>query len=49
MPVCLCGGRGKAGYTREETFDLIILDIMLPNHGYELMEYIRPMNIPVIF
>ena len=30
--------------------DLILLDIMLPKiNGYELMEYIRPMNIPVIF
>lgn len=36
----------------EETanFDLILLDIMLPHiNGYELMEYIRPLGIPVIF
>ena len=31
-------------------YDLILLDIMLPGlNGYELMEYIRPMKIPVIF
>ena len=30
--------------------DLILLDIMLPEiDGYELIEYIRPMDIPVIF
>lgn len=34
----------------KENFDLILLDIMLPDvDGYELMEYIRPMGIPVIF
>ena len=33
-----------------QNFDLILLDIMLPEiNGYELMEYIRPMGIPVIF
>ncbi len=31
-------------------FDLILLDIMLPEiDGYELLEYIKPLNIPVIF
>ena len=34
----------------EENFDLILLDIMLPGaDGYDIMEYIRPMGIPVIF
>ena len=34
----------------DQNFDLILLDIMLPEiNGYELMEYIRPMGIPVIF
>lgn len=34
----------------EETYDLILLDIMLPGaDGYDIMEYIRPMGIPVIF
>ena len=31
-------------------YDLILLDVMLPKiDGFELMEYIRPMEIPVIF
>ena len=31
-------------------YDLILLDIMLPEiDGYELMEYIQPLDIPVIF
>ena len=34
----------------EENFVLILLDIMLPGaDGYDIMEYIRPMGIPVIF
>lgn len=34
----------------KEAFDLILLDIMLPGaDGYEVMEYIRPLEIPVIF
>lgn len=34
----------------KETFDLILLDIMLPGaDGYDIMEYIRPMGVPVIF
>lgn len=33
-----------------EEFDLILLDVMLPGlDGFELMDYIRPMDIPVIF
>lgn len=33
-----------------EEFDLILLDIMLPGaDGYDIMEYIRPLKIPVIF
>ena len=33
-----------------ENFDLILLDIMLPGaDGFDIMEYIRPMRIPVIF
>lgn len=31
-------------------YDLILLDIMLPGaDGYDIMEYIRPLEIPVIF
>ena len=34
----------------KNTFDLILLDIMLPGaDGYDIMEYIRPLKIPVIF
>lgn len=34
----------------EENFDLILLDIMLPGaDGYDIMEYIRPLGVPVIF
>lgn len=33
-----------------ENFDLILLDIMLPGaDGYDIMEYIRPLGVPVIF
>jgi len=34
----------------KEDFDLVLLDIMLPGaDGFDIMEYIRPMKIPVIF
>lgn len=34
----------------ENIYDLVLLDIMLPQvDGYELMEFIKPMDIPVIF
>lgn len=34
----------------KEKFDLILLDIMLPGaDGFDIMEYIRPLQIPVIF
>ena len=34
----------------KETFDLILLDIMLPEiNGYELLEYVKPIGTPVIF
>ena len=34
----------------ENRFDLILLDVMLPGvDGYDIMEYVRPMGIPVIF
>lgn len=50
--VCTCAydGLEAANLIEEQDFDLIILDIMLPKvNGYELMEYVRPLNIPVIF
>ncbi|MCM1186279.1 MAG: response regulator transcription factor [Lachnoclostridium sp.] len=34
----------------QEQFDLILLDIMLPGaDGFDIIEYIRPLKIPVIF
>ena len=48
--VCAYDGLEAADLLEEEKFDLIILDIMLPKiNGYELMEYIRPLGMPVIF
>ena len=49
---CLCAENGleAANILEKERFDLILLDIMLPEiDGYELLEYIRPMEMPVIF
>lgn len=35
---------------REQRYDLILLDVMLPQiDGFELMDYITPLEIPVIF
>ena len=47
----LYNGKDAADLLEEnQNFDLILLDLMLPEiNGYELMEYIRPMGIPVIF
>jgi DNA-binding response OmpR family regulator len=50
--VCTCvyDGLVAADILEKERFDLILLDIMLPGaNGYELMEYIQPMEMPVIF
>lgn len=43
-------GEKGADLVEQMSFDLILLDIMLPKvDGYELMEYIAPTHIPVIF
>ncbi len=43
-------GLEAANLLEENNYDLILLDIMLPNiDGYELLEYIKPLEIPVIF
>ena len=48
--VCAYDGMQAADILEEQNFDLILLDVMLPHiDGYELMEYIKPMGIPVIF
>lgn len=49
---CACAFDGKVGadYIEKESFDIVLLDIMLPEiDGYELLEYIKPMGTPVIF
>lgn len=43
-------GMEAANLLETNTYDLILLDVMLPNiDGFELLEYIKPLNIPVIF
>lgn len=47
---CAFDGASAADLLEENQFDLILLDVMLPHvDGFELMEYIRPLEIPVIF
>lgn len=49
---CICAFDGKTGANliEKDDFDLILLDIMLPEiDGYELLEYVKPMGTPVIF
>lgn len=50
--LCTCAfdGEDAVEYLESGGYDLVLLDIMLPKiNGFELMEYIRPMEIPVIF
>ena len=48
--ICAYDGNEAANLIEKETFDLILLDIMLPGiDGFELMDYIRSTGIPVIF
>ncbi len=50
---CTIAGDGQIAadiLENHTNFDLILLDIMLPEiDGYELLEYIKPLGIPVIF
>lgn len=47
---CVYDGMAAADILEEKKYDLIILDVMLPKlSGFELMEYIRPLKMPVIF
>ena len=50
--LCTCAydGIAAADLIEKQTFDLILLDVMLPGaDGFELMDMIRPPDIPVIF
>lgn len=50
--LCTCAfdGAEAADMIHPGAFDLILLDVMLPKvDGFELLEYIQPMEIPVIF
>ena len=48
--VCAYDGVEAANLIERENFDLILLDVMLPGiDGFELMDYIRATQIPVIF
>lgn len=50
--LCECAYDGMEAANRLEkgSYDLVLLDIMLPQvDGYELLEYIKPLGIPVIF
>ena len=48
--VCAFDGNEAADIISQERFDLILVDIMLPGmDGYELLAYIKTMEIPVIF
>lgn len=48
--VCAFDGNEAADRINQERFDLILLDIMLPGmNGYELLPYIKSLDIPVIF
>lgn len=47
---CAYDGAEAADLLESNPYDLILLDVMLPEvDGFELMEYIRPLEIPVIF
>ncbi len=47
---CVYDGLQASAILERENYDLILLDVMLPEiNGYELMEYINDLEIPVIF
>ncbi len=48
--VAVQDGLAAIDAVEKNTFDLVLLDIMLPGaDGYDVMEYIRPFKVPVIF
>lgn len=47
---CAYDGIEAADMLDENMYDLVLLDIMLPGaDGFELLDYIRPLGVPVIF
>lgn len=49
---CTCAYDGMQALQclEQHSFDLVLLDVMLPQiDGFSLMQYIRPMELPVIF
>lgn len=47
---CVFDGGAAANAIEHNSYDLILLDVMLPGiDGYALMDYIRPTKTPVIF
>lgn len=47
---CVYDGIAAADLLECHTFDLVLLDVMLPGtDGFALMDYIRPLGTPVIF
>ncbi len=47
---CAFNGEQAIEMIEKNNYDLILLDLMLPKvDGYELFEYIKPLEIPVIF
>lgn len=48
--ICAFDGEEAAKLMADESFDLLLLDIMLPKiNGYELLEYAKVIDVPVIF
>ena len=46
---CVADGLSAIEALERETFDLALLDVMMPGaDGYDVLHYIRPMNIPAI-
>ena len=47
---CAFDGMTAVNMLDENKYDLILLDILLPEvDGYEIMKYVRPLDVPVIF
>ena len=49
---CMCAFDGEEALNliKNNVYDLILLDVMIPKiDGFSLMQYIRPMKVPVIF